>query len=118
MDHRRRKVELKGRCRCEGTKSAPFPQLLPRLDEDLHLFGSRQSVIDQPTIPIGPVIEIPDSFDAQMSEVVTEFFKVLLAQDFAFATIGTPRHKATILASSLYVRLRLFLWLGARVQRR
>ena len=64
-------------------------------------------MIDQATIPIGPLVEITDSFDAEVREVVTEFFQVLLAQDFAFATIRTPSHKEASLASSSFVRLRI-----------
>jgi len=65
-------------------------------------------VIDQPTISIGALIEITDSFDAEVREVVAVFFQVLLVQDFAFATIRTPGHKEASLATSSFVRLYIF----------
>jgi hypothetical protein len=72
--------------------SSPLPQLFPNLDERLHLFRSRKPTVDQPAISVRLVVKAPHGLDAEVSEIVTEFPEVLLAQNFSFVTIGTPGH--------------------------
>jgi len=74
------------------TGSTPFPQLLPGLDECLHLSGTRKTVVDQPAVLIRLLVKITNRRHAEVREVVTEFFEVLLAQNLRLLAIRTARH--------------------------
>jgi hypothetical protein len=74
------------------TGSAPFPQLLPGLDECLHLSGTRKTVVDQPAVLIRLLVKITNRRHAEVREVVTEFFELLLAQNLRLLAIRTARH--------------------------
>src|ERR1700730_18474382 len=72
--------------------STPFPQLLPGLDECLHLSGTGKTVVDQPAILIRLLVKITNRRHAEVREVVTEFFEVLLAQNLRLLAIRRARH--------------------------
>src|ERR1700680_1304424 len=72
--------------------STPFPQLLPGLDECLHLSGTGKTVVDQPAILIRLLVKITNRRHAEVREVVTEFVEVLLAQNLRLLAIRTARH--------------------------
>src|SRR6267378_3310396 len=74
------------------TGSTPFPQLLPGLDECLHLSGTRKTVVNQPAILKRLLVKITNRRHAEVREVVTEFFEVLLAQNLRLLAIRTARH--------------------------
>ena len=86
-------------------RSAPLPQLLPDLDESLHLSRAWEPAIDQPAIPVRLFIEVSNCSQAKVSEVVTQFVKVRLAQHFGLFAIRTPSHAKKMLPYSLFVRL-------------
>jgi hypothetical protein len=72
--------------------STPFPQLLPGLDECLHLSGTRKTVVGQPAILIRLLVKITNRRHAEVREVVSEFVEVLLAQNLRLLAIRTARH--------------------------
>ncbi len=74
------------------TGSTPFPQLLPGLDECLHLSGTRKTVVNQPAILIRLLVQITNRRHAEVREAVTEFFEVLLAQNLRLLAIRRARH--------------------------
>src|SRR3982074_671285 len=84
--------------------STPFPQLLPGLDECLHLSGTRKTVVGPPAILIRLLVKITNRRHAEVREVVSEFVEVLLAQNLRLLAIRTARHGEAILASSLFIR--------------
>ena len=71
---------------------APLPQLLPNLDQSLHLPRAWKPAVDQPAIPVGLIIEVPNRAQAEVCKVVPEFLQVLFAQDVHLLAIGTPGH--------------------------
>jgi hypothetical protein len=75
------------------TGSTPFPQLLPGLDECLHLSGTRKTVVNQPAILIRLLVQITNRRHAEVREAVTEFFEVLLAQNLHLLAIRRARHE-------------------------
>ena len=70
----------------------PFPQLLPGLDECLHLSGTGKTVVDQPAILIRLLVKLTNRRHAEVREVVTEFFEVLPAQNLPLLAIRTAGH--------------------------
>jgi hypothetical protein len=56
-------------------RSAPFPQLLPSLDENLDLSGTWKSVVNEPAIAVGSLIKIPNAGHTEMREILTEFLQ-------------------------------------------
>lgn len=73
-------------------RSPPFPQLLPDLNQSLHLPRTRKAVVNETAILIGPLIEVPNRSHAEVREAVTEFLRLLLAQYLPFLAIRTPGH--------------------------
>ena len=70
--------------------TAPLPQLFPYLDEGLNLLGGGQPKVDKTTVPVGPVVRVPDGTRTEVREVVPECLQVLLAQDLHLLATGTP----------------------------
>jgi hypothetical protein len=71
---------------------APFPQLLPNLDEGLHLPRAGHPAVDQATTPIGLFVRIANPSHAEVCEVASQVLQVLLGQDVRFLAIRTARH--------------------------
>jgi hypothetical protein len=58
----------------------------------LHLARAWKIAVDEAAILIRLLVEISHGWQAKVSEIVTKFRKVLLAQHLRFSLIGTPRH--------------------------
>src|SRR5438552_17157223 len=80
------------------TGSTPFPQLLPGLDECLHLSGTRKTVVDQPAVLIRLLVKSTNRRHAEVREVVTEFLVLLIAQHLRLLEIRTARHSESHLS--------------------
>jgi hypothetical protein len=85
-------------------RSSPLPQLLPCLDEHLHLPRTRQAVVDKPAILEGAFVEIADASGAQVCEILPQLLEILLTQNIRFLAVGTPGHSDRCLAYSPYLR--------------
>ena len=70
----------------------PLPQLLPYLDEGLHLLGAREPVVNHTALLVAALVQILERMRAQVREVVAEVFQVLLAQNVSLLAIRTPGH--------------------------
>src|SRR6267154_5498971 len=55
----------------------------------LHLSRARKSVVDQPTVLVGPLVKVPNCRHAEVPQVVTKLLQVLLAQYFRSLAIRT-----------------------------
>src|SRR5579859_2069242 len=71
---------------------SPFPQLLPHLDQCLHLPRAWKPAIDQPAIPVGLLVKVPNRAQAEVCEIVPQILQVLFAQDIDLLAVGTPGH--------------------------
>jgi hypothetical protein len=76
-----------------GERSAPLPQLFPRLNKRLYLSWSREAAINEAAILVRLLVEIADCWQAEMRETVTEFCKFFLAQHLRFAAVGSSGHQ-------------------------
>ena len=86
-----------------------LPQLLPYLNQGLHLPGTRQAVVDQAAILEGAFIEVPHPVRAEVREVVPELLQLFLGQNIRFLRIGTPGHHSDTISNSLFVRHTIIL---------
>jgi hypothetical protein len=71
---------------------APLPQLLPDLNERLHLLRGREPVVDQLAIAVSSFIEPPDRVETQVGQVVTQILRVLFRKYLGLLRIWTPGH--------------------------
>jgi hypothetical protein len=60
----------------------PLPQLLPHLNQRLHLLRRRQPVVDHPAVFMGSLVEARDRIHAQVRQVVPKLVQILLGEDF------------------------------------
>jgi len=74
---------------------SPLPQLSPHLHQGLNLPWTRNAVVSDPALLICPLVKIPHSRFAEVSQVVAKLLKFVLAQDFRVVAVGTPSHKQT-----------------------
>ena len=75
-----------------ASRSPPFPQLLPHLDERLHLLRAGKSVVDHAAVLVRLLVEVPDSWQAEVREVVSKLLQVLFAQNLHLTWVWTPSH--------------------------
>jgi hypothetical protein len=61
-------------------------------------------MINQAAITVGPLVEILNRADAEVSKIVPKLLEILLAQHLSFLAIGTPGHDQQIVAYSPYIR--------------
>ena len=58
----------------------------------MHLAWRWKAVINEAALFVRLLVEISYGWQAEMSEIMPEFRKVLLAQHLRFSGVGTPRH--------------------------
>ena len=58
----------------------------------MHLAGSRKTVINEAAVSVRLLVEISRGWQAEVSEIVSEFRNVFLAQHFRFLLTGPPIH--------------------------
>jgi hypothetical protein len=97
-----------------ATASAPLPQLLPNLHEGLDLARARKVVIDQAAVAVCLLVKIPNGWQTEMYEVVTDLPEVVLTQYLSFALVRTTSHAGSILHGSLLFAMQLSIGLLGR----
>lgn len=80
-------------CNTRGHASSPsLPQLLPHLDQRLHLSRAGETVVNQAAVALRFFVETPHRWKTKVRQTVAKLLEMLRAQHLRISPVRSPSH--------------------------